>query len=268
MSVDEIFKDREAFNAYAYMHWEKAVAELERRAADPALAAYVEKLMPHGLPPIMQGRKSMVLFRHVATPNYEIHRFLICADSLQTLQPLILEYTADKFNNRNEMKFVLGKIPFHKGMNKNGEAIIERRNIIDINASNNVPLHEVTTLWGQRLVDFHHEMFETTFPHLKNAFLDLSPWLHELGPTAKDYYKGFLALFLRDGILFENFMIDGSEREFTKHIIVPAMLEIEAECGYRPLIVALEPTHIESDEFWLSHPYERKAHIDMKLEGA
>ena len=265
MTVDDIFKSRESFNEYTYTHWEDALTELAKRDADADLEAYAKAQFPHGLPPIMEGKKSMVLFRHIATPNYEIHRFLICADALDTLQPLILEYTADKFNNRNEMKFVLGKIPFHKGFNKLGEPLIERSNIIDINASNNRPISEIETSWGQKLVDFHHEMFDQEFPHLKGQVFDLSSWLHAHGPAARDYYKGFLALFLRDAILFENFMIERNEDTFTRDIIMPAMLELEAECGYKPLIIALEPTHIEGDQFWLSHPFERKQHIDRKL---
>lgn len=268
MSIDELFKDRDSFNNYAYTHWEDALAELDRRASDEKLQSYIDSLLPHGLPPVMEGKRSMVLFRHIATPNYEIQRFLICADSLDTLQPLILEYTNDKFNNRNEMKFVLGKVPFHKGLNKLGEPIIERHNIIDINASNNKPISEVETVWGQRLVDFHHEMFEHSFPHLKGNVFDLSEWLHKFGPSARDYYKGFLALFLRDAVLFENFLVDGKEYEFTRDVIMPAFMEIEQECGVRPLIIALEPTHIEGDQFWISHDIKHKHHIDRKLGKA
>lgn len=266
MTVEDVFESRDRFNEYVYTHWEDAVKELEARSTNAALEAYIEKHIPHGLPPYMEGRRSMVLFRNIATPNYEISRYLICADALQdTLQPLILEYTADKFNNRNEMKFVLGKIPFHKGTNKHGEPIVERKTIIDINASNNVPLHKVETVWGEKLVDFHHELFAQSYPTFSDVTYDLSDWLRELGATARDYYKGFFCLFLKHGILFENYMIDGSEFAFTKEIIAPVLLEIEKESGCKPLIVALEPTHIEGDEFWISHPIDHKQHIDSKL---
>jgi len=268
MTIDELFKTRDTFNGYAYTEWQEALAELERRNADEKLSAYIDTLLPHGLPQVMKDKKSMVLFRHIATPNYEIQRFLICADALDMLQPLILEYTNDRFNNRNEMKFVLGKIPFHKGFNKHGDPLVERHNIIDINASNNQPISSVETVWGQRLVDFHHEMFEHSFPHLKENVFDLSEWLHHFGPSAKDYYKGFLALFLKDAILFENFLVDGKEFEFTKDVIMPLFIEIEKECGLRPLVVALEPTHIEGDQFWISHDIKHKQHIDRKLGKA
>lgn len=267
LDADALANDRDAFNAYAYLPWHEAMEELEKRANDEKLDAYLSELWPSGIPSIMEGKKSMALFRHIATPNYEIRRFAIGADALDTLQPLILEYTQDKFNNRNEWKFSLAKLRFSKGHDRHGNPISESKTIIDINAGNNQPISSIQTKWGQPLVDFHHELFADALPHLKDNVFDLSDWLHEKGPAAKDYYKAFLALFLKHGILFENFMIDSKEYGFTKDIILPAMLELEAETGYRPLIVALEPTHIEGDEFWLSHPPASIGVIDTKLAG-
>ena len=74
-------------------------------------------------------------------------------------------------------------------------------------------------------------------------------------------------MFLQDGVLFENFLMDGKEQKFTEEVILPAILEIEAECGYKPLIVALEPTGIEGDHFWLSHPFQNKLFVDQKLSN-
>lgn len=264
MTIEEIAGSRDTFNDYVYTPWEEAIRELEVRKDDAALRAYVEKAVPHGIPEIMRGKQSMVLFRHIATPNYEINRFVIAADALHTLQPLILEYTADKFNNRNEWKFSLGKLPFHKGQNRLGEGIFERVNIIDVNASNNVPLKDISTAWGENLVDFHHGLFEEAFPHLTGSVLDLSSWLHQTGQTAKEYYAAFFALFLTDAILFENFMLEEKEFPFTRDVILPAFKRIHEETGKKPLVVALEPTHMESDQFWLSHPIHRKASIDRK----
>lgn len=264
----ESLLDRNAFNAHVYMHWDEALAELHARQSDEKLSAYVASLLPDGLPDKMRGKLNMVLFRHIATPNYEVSRFLMAADALEELNPLILEYTKDKFNNRNDWKFSLAKLRFNKGTNKLGEHIYEAKTIIDINAANNVPISSVNTTWGQSLVDFHHELFGDAYPTFKEQASDISEWLHAHGSSAKDYYKAFLALFLKDGILFENFLMDSKEYEFTKEIILPALLELEAETGYKPLIVALEPTDIEGDDFWLSHPISRKEHIVNKTNTA
>jgi len=263
--IAKLVSDREAFNAYVYRSWEDALTELERRQQDPLLATKAHALIPNGVPEILKGKKSMVLFRHVATPNYEVSRFLIGADALsERAHPVILEYTKDKFTNRNDWKFSLGKLGFHKGHSKTNDIILENQVVIDINDSNFKPLNTISTRWGQNLVDFHHELFEVAYPLFKDAKFDLSDWLHELGPTAKDYYTAFLALFVRDGILFENFMVDGKEEGFTKEVILPALFAVEKATGQRPLIVPLEPTQIEGDKFWLSYPIHLKEQLAHK----
>lgn len=264
--IEKLLSDRDAFNAYIYSTWSEALVELERRQQDPLLTDKAHALIPNGVPEVMAGKKNLILFRHIATPNYEVARFLACADALaDRANPLILEYTKDKFTNRNDWKFSLAKMSFHKGHSKDNEMIVENKTIIDINDNNFKPIHSISTHWGQQLVDFHHELFETQYPMFKDSTFDLSDWLHELGPSAKDYYTAFLALFVRDGILFENFMVDGKEEIFTKEVILPAIIAIEKATGKRPLIVPLEPTNIEGDRFWLSYPYTHKEVIDRKV---
>ncbi len=201
------------------------------------------------------------------TPNYEVHRFLVAADAFPEFQPLVLEYTKDKYTNRNDWKFSLGKMSFHKGHTRTNETIVENKTIIDMNDSNFKPIDSIRTHWGQNLVEFHHELFDTAYPNFKNLRFDLSDWIHEAGPSPKEYYKSFIALFLRNGILFENFLVDSKEYNFTKEIILPAFLELYAESGHKPLIVALEPTDIEGDRFWHSHPFVRKDAVDAKERG-
>lgn len=267
--IEELMNDRDAFNSFIYTPWEEALSELKKRSEDTKILDCLSRTTPHGIPEIMEGKKSMVLFRHIATPNYEIRRFTIAADALSELHPIILEYTDDQFNNRNDWKFSLGKLYFQKGFNKLGEPVVEKKTIIDINAANNQPISSLATKWGQSLVDFHHELLTEQLPHvdIESNVFDLSSWLHKHGVSAREYYKAFLSLFLKDGILFENFLIDSKEYGFTKDIILPAILELEEETGYRPLIVALEPTHIEGDDFWLSHPSECISAISGKLSG-
>jgi hypothetical protein len=84
---------------------------------------------------------------------------------------------------------------------------------------------------------------------------DMSDWLHKnINSKAASWYKKFLSLFLKDAILFENFMTSKYDIELTKKVVLPAILEIEQETGLRPIIVALEPTDIEGNEFWMSYP--------------
>lgn len=261
MEPDHPLADREAFNAFVYFPLEDAVKELLEREKEKQLEEFVEDALPQGVPDVMKGKKSIVLFRHVATSNYEINRFAMVADAFPQFQPLIFEYGEDSFNDVNEYKYCLGKLRFHKGINKKGEPIVEYVSIIDFTKSNKKPISSLTTHWGERLVDFHHKLFNTSFPQLKESVFDLSGWLGQIAPDAKQYYKSFFTLFLKDAILFENFMPEGKELSFTRDIILPAILELEAESGVKPLLVALEPTEIEGDHFWLSHPYSDKVHL-------
>ena len=265
--IESLCCNHEELNKFIYTPIEEAMKELDRRQNNQALEEYTNKILKGNIPEIMKNRKSMILFRHIATLNYEIRRFFICADALEELHPVIFEYTADKFNNRNEWKFSLGKILINNGLNKKNEHIFECKTIIDVNSSNNKPINLIPTKWGQSLVDFHHEIFKKGFPDLKDNIFDLSEWLHKFGPTAKDYYKSFFTLFLKNGILFENFLLNDEELPFTKTVILPTILEIIKETGVKPLIVALEPTDIEVDKFWLSHPHHEKEFIEGKMNA-
>jgi hypothetical protein len=266
IDLDHTLSNRAVFNGLLYTPWREALEELERRRTDAKLDEYLKELLPRGIPECMRGKKSMALFRHIATSNYEIHRFLITADALTDLFPLVLEYTDDKFNDRNVGKYFLGKLCFHKGMNKNGQSMWEAIRIIDFNGSNNKPISSIKTLWDEPLVKFHHQLFAAAFPQFAGSASDISAWLHGFGPSAKDYYKPFLSLFLRDAILFENFNAEEKEVPFTKEVILPAFLDIMKDTGKKPLIVTLAPTDIEGDQFWHSHPYKEKELITENME--
>ena len=262
--IDDLIANREKFNNYVYTSLDDAMKQIEHRKNNESIDNYLKKTLPHGVPKVMKDKKSVVLFRHIATLNYEILRFISLTSVTDKFQQLILEYSADKFTNRNEGKFFLGKMSFVKGRNRNNEILFENQNIINFNSSNSKSISSVKTLWGQSLVDFHHELFFKAFPELKDHMFDLSRWIIENGDEAKKYYKFFLSLFLKHGMLFENFLLENNELIFTKDIILPAIMEIEKETGLRPLIVALEPTDIEDSKFWLSLPYNQKKVIIWK----
>lgn len=259
--------DRPLFDSLVYTQLSDAIKELHRRQKDDGLKDKVRSALPAGIPAFMDGKMNIVLFRHIATPNYEIRRFMSAADVLEEHNTVIAEYTADKFTNRNESKYFLGRVCLNKGLNKKGESIFECQNMIDFNSSNSRPISEVSTLTGASLVDFHHRYFESIFPQFKGSVVDISGWLKKNGASAKEYYKSFLMLFLRDGILFENFLLDGKEVSFTNEVIIPCINEITAEFGLKPLIVALAPTEMEIDKFWFSYPFEDKDLISRIVDA-
>ena len=256
-SIDSLVSDRKAFNKFVYTSYKDALLESHRRQSKPI------KIAGLMVPKPLKKRRPLVIFRHMATTNYEIMRFMGIAQAADA-DPLILEYTSDLFLSLNKWKYSLAKLIFYKGRGRGGNLKIERKSIIDFNICNRKPFSKIKTLWGQDLVDFHHELFLKRFPKYKESVFDLSDWLKCNGSCSTGYYKKFLSLFLNNAILFENFLLEGEELQFTKKVVLPALQEIFHETGHKPLIVPLEPTKTEDNLFWLCHPLEEKQLIKEK----
>lgn len=266
IDIDSLVADREAFNAFVYTPLKEAISLLKQREHDEELREKINTILPNGLPEILNGQNSAILFRHLATPNYEIRRFVSIIDAIDDLKPVFWEYHTDKFTSNNECKHALGKMSFHFGKGKKGGEIINRINVIDFNTYNGKRIVDVKTLWGESLIDFHHNLFTATYPKIDHsAFFDASDWFLKSGGNAKEYYKYFLTLFLQNGILFENFMLDEKEIDFTKEVFLTAFIEVYSQTGLKPLIVALSPTDIEGDHFWMCYPGESERYIKSKI---
>ena len=263
--IDQIANDETKFRDFIYTPLSIALEELDRRNSIEGCSIDDTKI-----PNILKnGNKKAVIFRHMATPNHEIRRFIGLVDGFSdgNIDPLILEYHNDKFTNLNEWKYSLGKLPFHKGLDRNGNLIFEQKSIIDFNTSNNKPISSVNTLWGQSLIDFHHELFCKSFDSLDKNFFDLSDWIKEHGQVPAEYYKHFFNFFVKHGILFENFLLKEKENTFTKNVIIPAFLDVYRKTGFKPLIVPLEPTDIEDNYFWLCHIHADKDFVVGKIKN-
>jgi hypothetical protein len=68
------------------------------------------------------------------------------------------------------------------------------------------------------------------------------------------------------GFPFEKFMINEKESFFTREIFLPAFIDVMKRTGSKPIIVALEPTEIETDEFWMCHPHSSKELVNNTLK--
>ncbi len=265
--IESLISDRDAFNKYVYSSLEDARSEIKKRSTSEALKQQVADFLPGGAPEKLKDKKVGVLFRQLASPNYEARRFVSIIDALDDLELLFWEYHSDKFTSNNECKHALGKMHFFLGRGKKGGQIVNRTNVIDFNTHNGNKISGVETIWGENFVDFHHSLFDKSFSsRLSNdSFFDASEWFSKNGGTAKDYYKYFLSLFIENGILFENFMLDHKELSFTKEIFLPAFIEVTEHFKCKPLIVALAPTDIEGDNFWMCYPPDIEGHVKNKL---
>jgi hypothetical protein len=259
--IESLVSDREKFDDYVYFAtMEEAMAELERRRNDPELMKKVEEYFKDiGIPEPLRDEPKLVLFRQLATPNIEVSRFMIIADGTG-ISPLFLEYYDDKFTSNNEWKWYLGKLAFYEGVNKLGGGIISYKLAIDFVNADGKKIRDVKTLWGESLIDFHHRLFFTNYPNVgPNIFFDGTEWFKHRGLSAAIYYEQVLSLFICNGILFDNFMLSDSELNFTSSTFLPSFIKIYKHFNVKPIIVALEPTVIESSEFWLcQNPVTKK----------
>lgn len=193
--------------------------------------------------------------RQVATPNFEQMNFIKLAQVVD-MEPVVLEYLTDKFSTNNPAKYFLGKMVVSDGSNKRGEKVNYHNNIINFDESENKPLNQIDKLNSENLVDFHHKLFDSAFPNYNRC--DCSLWTQQNGKQAREYYKHFLVLYLRNGILFENFLVDRVEEKFTREVVLVALNEIAQEFGLRPLIVQLLPSEREENELWYWYPEFQK----------
>lgn len=259
VDINRLVTDREAFNAFVYTPIDEAMKELSRRWNDPSIPT------PENIPECMKNGNKGVLFRQVVTSNYEVRRFISIMDSLSTLDLLFWEYLDDKFTSNNEWKHALGKLLFYKGRSSKNEPLITGKTIVDFAHFDGHKLSDVETLWGEKLVDFHHEFVEQRFRCISHTYFDASEWCRENGGRPGEYYKPYLGLFVKHGILFDNFMLDTKEVGFTRDAFLPAFLEAYERSGHKPLVVSLEPTEIEGDRFWMCHPHEDIEFVTQRL---
>jgi len=246
---NKIMSDRNIFNQIVYTPLSEALRLLEERQKDKKLMAKVEKLLKGDIPKIFKKKKCAILARQMATPNNESKRFVsITKDHF--LCPVFFEYNNDKFTPENEFKYSLGKLTFYNGLGKHGGSKKEYLNIIDFNKSNGKKLSNISTLSSESLVQFHKNLFNKFLPNKEVVFLEASDWYKNNGPSAGVYYKNFFLFFICHGILFENFLLTGNEKKFTKEIILPAFEKVINLTGLKPIIVPLEPIDLEEDESW------------------
>jgi hypothetical protein len=266
--IEELLANREAFGDYVYTPLQDALAQLDERRNDPSLEGKILSFLGNSVPDAFGSTPKVVLARHVITPSYEVTRFLNVPDSLG-MEPLFFEYHKDKMIYKNPSKYHLGRLIFEKGIGKKGGTKLEHTNIINFDEAHGAEIGSIRTLSGESLVDFHHGLFLKRFPNLAHTFFDGSTWYSENGGVPVKYYPKFLALFLRNGILFENFLLDQKEISFTREIFLPAFNEVTEHFGIKPLIVRLEPTDIEGDGFWLAYPYALKklAGLEPEVQG-
>ncbi len=210
------------------------------------------------------SRPNAVLMRQVATPNFELERFASLA-AAAGLSPFVLEYQRDKFVSQNPIKYALARMGFYAGIGRNGGSRVRYLSVAHLPTADGMALQETTTLWGQRLISFHHELLSMRPSLSALETYDASDWVLAHGPRAQHYYADYLALFIEHAILFESFLLTSEEEQFTSEIIIPAFEAAYSRHGRRPLICRLDPSDAEGQAYWLQYPHELQAFVASRL---
>jgi hypothetical protein len=179
-----------------------------------------------------------VLFRQVATPNFETLWFVKKATRLG-FHPVIVEYHADQFSVHNPYKRSLAVLPVVERRNIHGQPIIKRHQLLPVEASDRLPLRDLVLPSGETLPDFHQGLFRKMENCLAFRTVDLSRWFTQQSKGALWYYPEFLSLFSGNLVLFEDFATNRSEADFFNRVVHPAYEKASARLGRRPLITRL-----------------------------
>lgn len=254
------------FNSFSHLYTEPRIAlwELKQRRQDAVLKSNIRRSLGSASEELLKkfSQPRAVFFRQVATPMHETLRFLKLAKQMK-LKPFIFEYHDDKFvSAENRSKRSLGKMPIYQHTGSDGREMVAYETICDFNTSTGKKFKDIICLNGEKFIDFHHRLFRAvTGLNPKTHSIDASKWFKSAGSKAELYYEKLLTLFIRDGILFENFMPYRSESAFTKSIIVPAFKNLKNLYGVDPLIIRLAPEKEEMRQFWDSYPRKTKKYI-------
>lgn len=263
--IEHLISNRQVFDDFIYTPLDKAVEILNSRIGDKDLEKKVGGIINNDVPAPLSIHPRAVLFRQLATPNYELRRFVSLVEPIH-IKPLFWEYYEDKFTSNNEFKHSLGKLVFYQGKGKKGGVKTEKINIVDFNNLDGEKITESKTISGSSLIDFHHDLFKETYRTFnKDVFFDASQWFAKHGGNAKLYYPSFISLFVRHAILFEDFFLNDKEISFTRDIFLPAFIDVYKITGEKPLIVALEPTQTEGGGFWTYHPHQSAEYVKNKI---
>lgn len=210
-----------------------------------------------------EGPRS-VISKSLITPNREFEYFLDVSDEID-LKKGFWEYHAGKFVGMNDEKRHLGKIHVLHGRGKKNGQKIEHFNILNFNKEEGKCLADVMTDAGCKLTEFHNKILCESHPERDIKTIDISTWFNKTR-FIDEYYVYYLSLFIRNFILFENFIADEKEEgKFTIERFLPSFQKIESIFGMRPIIVPLLPFEHEKSSIWYSYSSERAVGAMKKL---
>lgn len=246
-----------------YISLEEAKKEVWKRWNDADLRRRVLEYVGD-VPEYCEHEPRAVLWRWLATPNYESLRFWEMAKKAN-LKPIYFELIGDKFCSKNSDKKYLGKLSFFNGKGRNNGDRVTCCHAIDFCLEDGKAFREIRTISGQDFVTFHHRMLSQVLPALE--LTDKTDYCKKMGGMPEHYYHRMMAFFICHGILFENFLEERDEGNFVREIAWPAIRRVTEHFGIKPLIVRLLPEESEADPYWCWYPGHLEEEVKAHLAG-
>jgi len=247
-----------------YTPLEEAKREIVRRWNDKELKKKVEKFLGGDIPKFLKNEPRAAFVRDVISPNNELFYFLDIAD-LIGLKPVFIEYGIGKFVAKNLNKYHLCNMYFYHGLDKKGGYKIDHTRIVDFNKMEGKNFNKIKTIWNDKFIDFHHNLLQKAIPDIDiNDIVDFSKWFDKHKGKGGSYYLDYLALFLCHGVLFDNFILDNGEREFTQKKILPSLRKLTKIFGIKPLVVPITSIETDCDLWSWLYPGDVKKYLENK----
>lgn len=232
-----------------YTNLTDASKEIKKRWDDVKLKRKVEEYLGGDIPEFLNQKPCLVLFRNIATPNNEVSIMIDFAIK-SGLDFIVLEFTKDRFVAFNKDKQLLVAPSIYMGKSNHGKDRIYKMQVTDVNESQGKTFNEIKTIWGESLVDFHHMILKQRYPETTGKVFEFSGWLENHGGRAKEYYKQFIALFIRNCVLVECFGSAKDEVVFFNSIFKPSFDIVKKEFDLKPLIVELSTHDSLTNQIW------------------
>ncbi|MFA5871230.1 MAG: hypothetical protein WC858_00755 [Parcubacteria group bacterium] len=235
--------------------------ELRERRKNKKLLINVKKNLGY-IPACFLGSPKLVLNRCIAGYDNEAIKFLQTAD-MMGLEPLHIVYSKDKLytvnkDNSSRCKLIIPDL--RKESKTNFKKII----IANSKRYEKHSLKKINTIWGENLVNFHHNLLR--YYSRKSVIYDASRsrWLKLNDTNVRHYYEYFLNFFMYHGVLFEVFLLDKGEREFTLNVVLPTFKKAKKKYGMKPLIIKAFSERESLDDYWWSYPKNIIKHLPNK----
>ncbi len=246
--------ERDHYYSKIYTPLDEIRGEIEKRRSDPVLTKKVQDFFRENAFEAMSKGPFAVMSTSIATPNMEMERFLSFANEIN-LPPLILEYP-DKFVAKNLHKYHLCKLFFLKNLKTEKRiSTVHTLKLVDFNKEEGRVFTDIRTNWGEKIITTHHKFLFSKHPSLVGSILDFSIWFKKSRASSDYYYLYYISLFIRDGVLFENFLVDDKEEaQFFHDKFYPSFIRAQELFGVKPIICQLLPSESEKSSFWYSYP--------------